>query len=160
MCAERTPLAEDESHIVAEIREQISALSKEGRLAQTTDYIQHGTVSVYEHCLSVTRCSCHIARLLRIPIDRRSLIRGALLHDYFLYDWHEKNGGHRLHGFHHPARALKNAREDFDLTNVESNIILRHMFPLVPVPPTCREGWIVCLADKVCATKETLFCRS
>ena len=160
MCAERTPLAEDEAHIAAEIREQISALSKEGRLAQTTDYIQHGTVSVYEHCLSVTRCSCHIARLLRIPIDRRSLIRGALLHDYFLYDWHEKGGDHRLHGFHHPARALKNAREDFDLTNVESNIILRHMFPLVPVPPTFREGWIVCLADKVCATKETLFCRS
>ena len=160
MCAERTPLAEDEAHIAAEIREQISALSKEGRLAQTTDYIQHGTVSVYEHCLSVTRCSCHIARLLRIPIDRRSLIRGALLHDYFLYDWHEKDGDHRLHGFHHPARALKNAREDFDLTNVESNIILRHMFPLVPVPPTFREGWIVCLADKVCATKETLFCRS
>ncbi|MDD6455173.1 MAG: HD domain-containing protein [Lachnospiraceae bacterium] len=160
MCAERTPLAEDEAHIAAEIREQISALSKEGRLAQTTDYIQHGTVSVYEHCLSVTRCSCHIARLLRIPIDRRSLIRGALLHDYFLYDWHEKGGDHRLHGFHHPARALKNAREDFNLTNVESNIILRHMFPLVPVPPTFREGWIVCLADKVCATKETLFCRS
>ena len=160
MCAERTPLAEDEAHIAAEIREQISALSKEGRLAQTTDYIQHGTVSVYEHCLSVTRCSCHIARLLRIPIDRRSLIRGALLNDYFLYDWHEKDGDHRLHGFHHPARSLKNAREDFDLTNVESNIILRHMFPLVPVPPTCREGWIVCLADKVCATKETLFCRS
>lgn len=160
MCAERTPLAEDEAHIAAEIREQISALSKEGRLAQTTDYIQHGTVSVYEHCLSVTRCSCHIARLLRIPIDRRSLIRGALLHDYFLYDWHEKDGDHRLHGFHHPARALKNAREDFNLTNVESNIILRHMFPLVPVPPTFREGWIVCLADKVCATKETLFCRS
>lgn len=160
MCAERTPLAEDEAHIAAEIREQISALSKEGRLAQTMDYIQHGTVSVYEHCLSVTRCSCHIARLLRIPIDRRSLIRGALLHDYFLYDWHEKGGDHRLHGFHHPARALKNAREDFNLTNVESNIILRHMFPLVPVPPTFREGWIVCLADKVCATKETLFCRS
>ena len=160
MCAERTPLAEDEAHIAAEIREQISALSKEGRLAQTTDYIQHGTVSVYEHCLSVTRCSCHIARLLLIPIDRRSLIRGALLHDYFLYDWHEKDGDHRLHGFHHPARALKNAREDFNLTNVESNIILRHMFPLVPVPPTFREGWIVCLADKVCATKETLFCRS
>ena len=160
MCAERTPLAEDEAHIAAEIREQISALSKEGRLAQTMDYIQHGTVSVYEHCLSVTRCSCHIARLLRIPIYRRSLIRGALLHDYFLYDWHEKDGDHRLHGFHHPARALKNAREDFDLTNVESNIILRHMFPIVPVPPTCREGWIVCLADKVCATKETLFCRS
>lgn len=158
MCAERTALTADE--IGPEISRQISALSAEGRLAQTSDYLQHGRVSVYEHCLSVTRCSCDIARFLRIPVDHRSLIRGALLHDYFLYDWHEKDDGHRWHGFHHPARALKNAREDFTLTEVESDIILRHMFPLVPVPPACRESWIVCLADKIYATKETLFCRS
>lgn len=30
------------------------------------------------------------------------------------------------------------------------------MFPLVPVPPTCREAWIVCLADKWCALRETI----
>ena len=29
-------------------------------------------------------------------------------------------------------------------------------FPLVPVPPTCREAWIVCLADKWCALRETI----
>ena len=29
-------------------------------------------------------------------------------------------------------------------------------FPLVPVPPTCREAWIVCLADKWCALCETV----
>ena len=33
---------------------------------------------------------------------------------------------------------------------------MRHMFPLVPVPPTCREAWIVCLADKWCALRETV----
>ena len=156
MCAERTPLAEDESHIAAEIREQISALSKEGRLAQTTDYIQHGTVSVYEHCLSVTRCSCHIARLLRIPIDRRSLIRGALLHDYFMYDWHNRHFHNGMHGFTHPRTALKEALKDFTLSSREQNMILRHMFPLTPCPPKYREGWILCLADKICAANETI----
>ena len=25
------------------------------------------------------------------------------------------------------------------------------MFPLTPVPPTCTEAWIVCIADKICA---------
>ena len=30
------------------------------------------------------------------------------------------------------------------------------MFPLVPVPPTCREAWIVCMADKWCALCETV----
>ena len=34
--------------------------------------------------------------------------------------------------------------------------MMRHMFPLVPVPPTCREAWIVCLADKWCALRETV----
>ena len=156
MCAERTPLAEDESHIAAEIREQISALSKEGRLAQTTDYIQHGTVSVYEHCLSVTRCSCHIARLMRIPIERRSLIRGALLHDYFMYDWHNRHFHNGMHGFTHPRTALKEALKDFTLSSREQNMILRHMFPLTPCPPKYREGWILCLADKICAANETI----
>ena len=36
------------------------------------------------------------------------------------------------------------------------NIIARHMFPLIPVPPQCREAWIVCLADKWCALGETV----
>ncbi len=33
------------------------------------------------------------------------------------------------------------------------------MFPLVPVPPTCREAWIVCMADKWCALYETVAAR-
>ena len=91
-----------------------------------------------------------------ISIDRASLLRGALLHDYFLYDWHDPDPSHRLHGFRHPFFALARAEEDFELTSRERNIIVRHMFPLVPVPPTCREAWIVCLADKWCALRETV----
>ena len=81
---------------------------------------------------------------------------GALLHDYFLYDWHEKNAGHRFHGFIHAGRALQNAKNDFELTRREENIISRHMFPLNIVPPMCKEAWLVCLADKICASKETI----
>ena len=82
-------------------------------------------------------------------------MRAALLHDYFLYDWHAWEGGeHRLHGLFHAGTALKNARADFALSAVEENAILRHMFPLTPIPPRCREGWIICLADKLCAACE------
>jgi len=100
--------------------------------------------------------SCQIAWKLHLNVTYPSLIRGALLHDYFLYDWHERSRDHRLHGFFHPRRALKNAREDFELTSIESDIILRHMFPLNPVPPKYLESWIVCIADKVCTMREIL----
>lgn len=62
---------------------------------------------------------------------------------------------YRLHGFTHPKRALINATADWNLSDRTQNIILRHMFPLTPVPPACREAWLVCLADKVCALAET-----
>lgn len=64
------------------------------------------------------------------PVRLRELVRGALLHDYFGYDWHEKGGGHRLHGFFHPKRACHRAEKKYALTRVERGIILRHMWPL------------------------------
>ena len=62
--------------------------------------------------------------------------------------------------FTHPMTALRNADRDFDLTDTERDIIKKHMFPLTVIPPTCREGWIVCLADKYCSLYETFEKRS
>lgn len=134
-------------------------LEARGRFGLTRGFIQHGDVTVHAHVLSVARASLAMAGLLErlgVRIDRDSLIRGALLHDYFLYDWHVPDPSHRLHGFTHPAAALARAQEDFALTPRERNIIERHMFPLVPIPPTCREAWLVCMADKACALRETI----
>ena len=39
---------------------------------------------------------------------------------------------------------------------VEEDIILHHMFPLVPIPPHTKEAWIVTTCDKACSTAETL----
>lgn len=134
-------------------------LEARGRFGLTRGFIQHGDVTVHEHVISVARTGLAMAGFLErlgTRIDRTSLIRGALLHDYFLYDWHVPDPSHHLHGFTHPAAALARAEEDFVLTPRERNIIARHMFPLVPIPPTCREAWLVCLADKVCALHETI----
>lgn len=117
-------------------------------------YIQHADISVYEHVLNVCYLSVKIALKYNIKVNYKSLVRGALLHDYFLYDWHEKDASHRLHGFTHPYKAAKNAKRDFNINKLEENIIKRHMFPLTPIPPKYKEGLIVTLADKICATKE------
>ncbi len=123
------------------------------------NYIQHGTTSVFEHAVSVAKYSLiyaiAIERAFGKKVDRRSLVRGALLHDYFLYDWHEKTKGHHLHGFTHPKTAHDNASRDFDLNDREKDIIKKHMFPLTPIPPRYLESFIVCIADKWCAICET-----
>lgn len=120
--------------------------------------IQHGNISVRQHEINVAKYSVLISEKLRIPCNRRALIRGALLHDFFQYDWHDKEHANifRLHGIHHPGIALRNAEKEFKLSDVEREIIRKHMWPLTLVPPTCREAWIVSLADKYCSLMETM----
>ena len=133
-------------------REGADILASPG-MEKTKSFTQHGGTSVYEHCLNVACESLMLARRVKQSVDERAMVRGALLHDYFLYDWHQP--GHGLHGFRHPAIALKNAARDFQLGDIERDVILRHMFPLNPAPPRYRESLIVCLADKICAARET-----
>ena len=119
------------------------------------NFIQHGNVTTYDHVRHVAECSYRMNHRFHLHANDFELIRGAILHDYFLYDWHTFGDG--LHGYHHPARALKNAERDFGLSMREKNIISSHMWPLtLRSCPKCREAWIVCLADKICSTYETI----
>lgn len=117
-------------------------------------FLQHGTVSVFAHSVAVACLCLAIAEHLNLSVDTRALVRGALLHDYFLYDWHVPDPGHRLHGFTHARRALRNAERDFSLGDIEKDMIATHMFPLNLRPPRYRESVILCIADKISATQE------
>ena len=139
------------------LAETIRELKQEGRLDEEKLAMQHGTTSIYRHSLNVAYTSLWMMERWQIRLEPKSLVRGALLHDYFLYDWHEKNKEHSLHGFKHPYFALRNASRDFRLNDIEKNVIVRHMFPLTPIPPKCREAWIVCMADKYCSARETMY---
>ena len=128
-----------------------------GRYAQMKQYFSHSDITVYTHCLKVAFAAYRFALEHEIPCDLRALVRGALLHDYYLYDWHDPNKGFRWHGFKHHRFALENAERDYFLTKRERKIIHSHMFPLTFwCLPTCREAWIVSIADKIVATEETL----
>ena len=119
---------------------------------------QHGAVTTYAHSIRVACLAVWFADRLRLwhRVDLRSLIRAALLHDYFLYDWHAwDNGEHHWHGFTHGGAALANALEDFKLNRIERDSIANHMFPMTPQPPRYIEGYLVTMADKVSATRET-----
>ena len=90
--------------------------------------IQHGTFSVYDHSLYVTSMCLRISKKLKLKVDEKALVRGALLHDYFLYDWHEPTKANRIHGFTHPGIALNNAEKVFHLGKIEKNMIKTEIF--------------------------------
>ena len=69
---------------------------------------QHGCVNCFDHSVAVALLSVWIAARLGLHIDMRSLVRGALLHDYFLYNWRVPDPAHRLHGFCHGRLAMEN----------------------------------------------------
>ncbi len=127
-----------------------------GKLEKEKDFIQHADITCYEHSIAVATLGLKMANLLPIKTDKRALVRGALLHDYFLYDWHDADGTHNLHGFTHGKKAMENAKRDFEISEVEADIIRKHMFPLTLIPPKYAESLIVCVADKICALKEVL----
>ncbi len=140
---------------VALLGNSIHRLTKTSKIKQLNRYNQHGATSRMEHSMAVAYYSLAIARFLHLKCDRASLVNGALLHDYFLYDWHEVQLS-ALHGFHHPRIAAETAKEHVSLNEREEDIIRKHMFPMTIVPPKHRESFLVCMADKYCAMAELL----
>lgn len=121
------------------------------------DFIQHGTVTTYEHCMRVVRIAFWLNRRLGLAADEVSLVRGAFLHDFYLYDWHHCKGITHWHGFKHPQAALYNAETVFDLNDTEKDCIRCHMWPLtVTAVPHTREAVLVGTADKISSGWETV----
>ncbi|MCR4998990.1 MAG: HD domain-containing protein [Lachnospiraceae bacterium] len=136
-------------------RALVSELAADAKTNRMKKFIQHSNKTTYDHCMDVARHSYYLARRLHLQVDEKALVRGAFLHDYYLYDWHDY--GDHLHGYHHPDRAVANARRDFDLTPKEIGIIRSHMWPLTLTKvPSSKEAVVVCIIDKVCSLRETL----
>jgi uncharacterized membrane protein/HD superfamily phosphodiesterase len=116
----------------------------------------HHNASAYIHVHDVAYLSYRISKFLKL--DCRSTARGALLHDFFLYDWRHHDvpdlPRKKFHGLAHPKIALDNARKYFTVNEIEEDIIRKHMWPLTIVPPRYKESFIVSFADKYLSSKE------
>lgn len=117
-------------------------------------FIQHGKTTCMTHCIQVSYLSYRICKARNW--DYKSAARAGLLHDLFLYDWHThaKETGEHFHGYTHPRVAMNNASKYFQISDMEKNMILRHMWPLTPVPPRHKEGYALLYADKICGFSE------
>jgi uncharacterized protein len=116
---------------------------------------QHHGNNTYQHCVNVAKCSFYLAQKLHWNINEEELATGAMLHDYYLYCTKDMTMSSFKHGVSHPETALENAEKIWNLDKKEENIIRSHMFPLTLVHiPSCKEAWLVSMADKYCAARE------
>jgi uncharacterized protein len=127
--------------------------------AECKKIFSHGSITIYDHCVAVAELAFSMAED-RPALDKKCVVRAALLHDFFLYEWHIPGMRYVLHGWAHPAIAAKKAREVFHITDKEYSCIKTHMWPWTLFSlPRCREGWLISLADKIIAARETALCR-
>lgn len=140
----------------------VSDILEHPQFRSLNGYYHHWNTT-YGHSLLVSRIAFRAGWILSrfVPIDLRSLARGSLLHDFFLYDWHAgrppsgRPGTGRLHAFEHPREALKNSNSCFPgISATERDIILKHMWPLCAALPKRLETLIVLIVDKLVATYE------
>ena len=98
-------------------------------------YEHHGEITVYDHSLHVSKLAYKIAKKLHFKYKNDVAI-GGLLHDFYYKPWQnnkKKKPLFKKHGFVHAKEALENTKKYFPelLNDRISNIILRHMFPLL-----------------------------
>lgn len=117
-------------------------------------YRHHHEMTCLEHSFFVAIGSYYYAK--KMGLDIKKIVKGAILHDLFLYDWHYLEDRKRFHGIRHPKIALHNARRMVNLDKIEEDIIVKHMWPITVVPPKYMESWLVCATDKYCAVVESM----
>lgn len=119
-------------------------------------FLHHKYSTAYQHSIHVAEIALEIMYKFHISQElKQTVIKIGLLHDYYLYDWHNKSEKwHKPHIFKHPKIAANNAIRDFGLTAREENSIKHHMWPVTPIPPRYREGWIITIADKIATFRE------
>lgn len=130
--------------------EEIMNLEEVKRLEK---FVHHRFTNRLAHSISVSYRSFRWAR--RLGLNKRSIARAALLHDLFFYESQEKSKiGGKGHNYEHPRIALANAIKLVDLSDLEQDIILKHMFGATLDLPHYAESWIVTLMDKEAAISE------
>jgi uncharacterized membrane protein len=138
-----------------EYYETVQDILQHEEFLKLKDYFHHNS-SIYHHVHDVAYLSYRISKYLKL--DYRSTARGALLHDFFLYDWRNHDvpdlPREKFHGLAHPAIAVANAKKHFSINDIEEDIIKKHMWPLTIVPPKYKESYIVSFADKYLSSRE------
>ncbi len=138
-----------------EINTEFSELTQEllanPLVQRMSEMKQHSdAANLLEHSLYTAYVAYKLCGIFNLNTEET--VRGALLHDFRL-----EEDPSALSLFTHSGLAVKQAAENFDLSELEKDIIRSHMWPVTPLKfPKSKEALIVNLADTYCATIEFL----
>lgn len=114
--------------------------------------IHHGNNRL-DHINRVAKLSFLVSK--RMGLDYISCTRGAMMHDFFtIDDISKRNKKYNDFLKEHPKIALDNSEKYFEVNEVEKDIILSHMYPIVREKPLYKESKIVCMCDKIISIYE------
>ena len=83
----------------AEEKALLHKMQTNSDVSKMRSFPHHGTITVFDHSTNVVMTSLKIAEKLSMGTKQReNIIIGGMLHDFFLYDWHE--GRIREDGIH------------------------------------------------------------
>lgn len=123
---------------------------------QKLQNIVHHGHNRLDHSLRVSYFSYKIGKVL--TLDYRKIARAALLHDFFFEENEGASYSSRVKTLiHHPEYALENATKYYDLTEMEKDIIVSHMFPISLRLPRFLESWLVDLVDDCVSVGEKVY---
>ena len=114
---------------------------------------KHHGITRYDHSMNVAYITYIVCKNLNLNYKEATF--AALIHDFFNNEVAKENGYKRL--IDHPKIALKNAEKYFELTDLQKDIIVKHMFPLTIGIPKYKESLLVCLIDKYSSVNERVY---
>ena len=115
-------------------------------------FCKHHGITRYEHSLRVAYYTYKFTK--KFHFNYVDCTRAALLHDFFTDEVNNLGGFKRL--VEHPKYALINSKKYYELTSVQEDIIIKHMFPITLIPPKYIESYIVDFIDDVASIYERI----
>ncbi|MGN0678762.1 MAG: HD domain-containing protein [Oscillospiraceae bacterium] len=132
----------------------VSDLLSSEEVLRLSEFRHHLVTNRFQHSLNVSYYNFKLCKLFRL--DAKSAARAGLLHDLFFYDRKEHIKEERSHAAEHAKIALQNASAMFPLNEVETDMIINHMWPMTTKLPRYGETYAIQLVDKFCAVAEVL----
>lgn len=110
----------------------------------------HESSNRLEHSVKVSYLCYKICK--KFKLNYKSAAKAGILHDLYFNRINEMTGfkdKFKLFSNRHPVDALMNARSLFELSKLEENMILSHMWPVSKFVPKHKESFLLGCADKM-----------